>query len=560
MTATDAMNEAVVQGFFSASYQDWALLESYYKGDHPHAMLTDRQKASGKFGRFWSVVNVCAVIVDEPVGYLVNAEVKVRVPGQPVRAVAAAAVSAAEVPAAPPLAPDTAPRAAEPSAGQQAPAALPSPGVLDAIGTPNLSRGGGTTSPIAEWAVSFLKTRVKPKGAELLKAMGIFGEGYIYAYVDDQGLSRGIKLRAIAPMEDGQERVKVDLSSDEEEVVQAQIQWREKSPLFEELVMRRVTLSAARIVQEERGRDRGDGSVTNWAVTSREANSYGVTPLVRFVNPTPSDLSNIRPLQDDLNKSAYDIRVTREYHGFPMLASADGTDAATVEIGPGKVLKGTWNRIEAGDLSQLLNADSETMSRIALLSASLVLQEKGGEAPSGLALSYLQQSFRFKLRAKADALEAGYAMLLTLVARMIFASEGLYELEQPTDAAGNLIPREAFAAPKFLIEVIPEEIQDKAAQMQADLAAVAAEGMSKKEFARRNGMDPYVQEKEIEQERASKLAMEARYAIPQEQATQGQSNEGATGGPAPRDSGGGAGTNAANPPTGGPDRGRPLRS
>jgi len=378
-----------------------ALFEDYYRGVHPTSMLTHQQRHNNDYARFWAPINICRVIVDEPIGYLTHAAI--------------------EITADPP--------------------------------------------ELQEWADWFLNQRIRPRMDDLIRYQGAYGDAYLYLWTDYNGLSRGIKAKALPPIEGGQQRVLADYGGeDDEELTTAIIHYRvpqpggvegwNPDPTSKDAVEKyRVTLTRDRIVidkQDERGKEER---------VSDTPNPTGAIPLIPIPNNNASDLLDILPIQDDLNKLYFDLRQVREWHGFPML-NVNGVDGADVPanllVGPGKVLRNVnVNRIEAGDLSQILDAERRLFERAAMMTSSLILMERATGDPSGVALRYLQQGLEAKLRGKASRLQTGIAQALKTAALWMARVPELYALEKPQDAGGRPVDPSVLEGAEFIVRVNP---------------------------------------------------------------------------------------------------------
>lgn len=139
----------------------------------------------------------------------------------------------------------------------------------------------------------------------------------------------------------------------------------------------------------------------------RRGEPLGVA-LVEFENPDGSEITQIIGLQNLLNKTWLDLAAAADASGFPLLAAEyadamsgiveddddlEGTDE--FRVGPGRVIEifgGKMNRIQAGDLSQLMETIWAITAAISGASRTpqYYLRPFSGDVPSGEALKQLE--------------------------------------------------------------------------------------------------------------------------------------------------------------------------
>lgn len=349
-----------------------AELERYYYGTQSlsdNGMFTTDQMGKPDLTRFFRPVNYCAAIIDEPVGYLTSGRVRIT-----------------------------------------------------------------SENPRAQaWAESYYNRRIRPRFDDLVRWQGLYGEAFGYFWTDRQGISRGLKMDVLAPVEGGNRRVAADYGGmDSEELTRAVIYRRHALDTTGRMEEYRITLTPDRIVVEKREVNTQSGAdlPKAWQLVSDDENPANALPLVPFFNPTPSDILNFIPIQDDLDKLRVDIRLAREYYGQPAWATDAMDVPQDVEVGAGRILYGgNFQLFPPPALKPLLDERDMLLEDGAKTAKSLVLLSEMGQAPSGIALQYRQQSFQEKLAGKAQRLATGSELALTTAARLLAHDPEMYELE-----------------------------------------------------------------------------------------------------------------------------------
>lgn len=349
-----------------------AELERYYDGTQTIAdngMLTAEQQEKPDVTRFFKVVNYLAAVVDEPIGYLANSRIQITTPD-------------------------------------------------DAL---------------SAWAQDYYQRRLAPRMDDAVRWQGLYGEAYFYLWTDREGASRGLKADVIPPLEGGSKRVEADYGNQDPEELTAAVIYR-RVPVdskggFEEY---RITVSLERIVVEKRVTEQRGAAYQGtgkWQPVSDTPNAAKVLPVVPVFNPTPSDVLNMIPIQNDLDKLHLDLRLAREYYGLPAWAT-DAFDVSNLEIGAGRLLYGgTFQQFPPPSLQPLLDERDMLLESAAKITKSLTLLSEMGQAPSGIALQYRQQAFQERLRAKAQRLESALALALKTAAVILANDPELLRLE-----------------------------------------------------------------------------------------------------------------------------------
>jgi len=151
-----------------------------------------------------------------------------------------------------------------------------------------------------------------------------------------------------------------------------------------------------------------DGDAT-WPLpwTDRTGAPLGIA-IIEFENPDGSEIAQAIGLQNALNKTWLDLLAAADASGFPLMAAeyndamaditSDDDDlegADEFRIAPGRVIEifgGRMNRIDAGDLSQLINTIWTITAALSGTSRTPqhYLRPIGGDVPSGESLKQLE--------------------------------------------------------------------------------------------------------------------------------------------------------------------------
>lgn len=447
MTISNSITAGLTSFWLGTRTLNLAELERYYYGTQTTAdngMLTTWQKSQADVTRFFKPVNYIAAVVDEPVGYLAHGRFRI-------------------------------------TAGDER---------------------------LEAWAEDYVSRRVSPRLDDAIRWQSLYGEAYLYLWTDKEGASKGLKLDVIPPIEGGSARALADYGGQDPEELTAAVLFK-RVPVdsrrgFEEY---KITVTASRIVVEKRrleATERGGASptATQWQPVSDEPNPAGVLPVVPLFNPTPSDVLNMIPIQDDLDKLHLDMRMAREYGGFPMLATDADSTTADLQVGPGRILTGgSFTRIEPASIQAFLDERQALLESAAKITKSLTLLTESGGNESGVALKFRQQAFLERLHGKAQRLGTATEHVLTVASRILSVDRELYELEtaRVEDAPSPEVLRDAV----FTVEVEPNLPADELAQAQIaqiwDSIGFARETV----FAKAGAENPTEEAEKAEDERES---------------------------------------------------------
>ncbi len=398
--------------------------ENYYHGIHPMNGLSKLQQENPDLLRFWRVVNICRLIILEPIGYIATGIFKI-----------------------------------EPS-----------------------------DERVKTWAEAWFNKRFKAAIPHLIQKSSIFATSYAYLWVDYEGNNKGLKLRVVPPLEGGKTRVRADYGTDDEhELTGCVLEYRQPSQTKGINTEYRMVLTD-QTIQEFRQNSSTSGEA-GWEKMTDEPveNPWRVLPVAVCRNGAlgGSDLTDLMPLQDDLNTGEYDLRAARSFHGFPMLVS---NDPIVGTVGPGKIISGTdIRRLETADLGQILAANTAILEKIAVIGRSVAVTQRGGSQQSGEAIKWLMNSLMTKCREKADALADCAENTLQIAARMMARDKTLYALEQPVDGDGKPVPQSAFETVMFTVTITPKTPADENASVVAAAQALGAGVYSQREALIRAG-------------------------------------------------------------------------
>jgi hypothetical protein len=369
---SDGITTALTSFWLGTRELNLAELERYYYGTQTtldNGMLTTEQLSRADVTRFFKPVNYLAAVVDEPVGYLANGNMRIT---------------------------------------------------------------AGENERLEEWAQSYYHRRISPRLDDVVRWQGLYGEAFLYLWTDREGSSRGLKVDAMAPIEGGKKRVVADYGSQDAEELTAAVLYK-RVPIdsrggFAEY---RITVTPTRVLVEKRILQHGrSGSGEQWQVESDDVNASGALPVIPIFNPTPSDVLNMIPIQDDLDKLHLDMRLAREFGGYPMLATTGADPGPNLQVGPGRILfGGDFKRIEAAGIEPFLAERDALLEGAAKITKSLTLLTESGNSQSGIALKYRQQAFLERLTGKAQRLDTATALALQTAARILAVDAEMYAAE-----------------------------------------------------------------------------------------------------------------------------------
>lgn len=385
--------------------------ETYYYGQQTatDGMLTNTQAGRPDISRFWNPINYVATVIDEPVGYLANGRVRIT----------------------------------------------------------------SQSDALTGWANDYHNRRIRSRMDDLIRWQGLFGESFLYLWTDYEGASRGLKADAIPPVENGKRRVAGDYGGqDPEELTRAVIHKTAPADSTGGMDEYRITVSLTEILVEKRRvqSKTETGTFGTWQEVSRTPNPAGVLPIIPFFNPIPSDILDFMNVQNDLDKLHLDMRLSREYHGLPLLTTT-GPDVPDLQIGAGQLIfGGDFKRLDPPDNTAMMAERDALLNAGAMIARSLALANQSGQALSGVALRFLQQNFEARLLAKAQRIETGLENALSTAARLIGTDSRLYELEaRDLDETGRPTQAELLDA-TFAVTLEPNIPADEKAN--AEVAAI----------------------------------------------------------------------------------------
>ena len=208
----------------------------------------------------------------------------------------------------------------------------------------------------------------------------------------------------------------------------------------------------------------------------RDGQPLGVA-LIEFENPDGSEIAKIISLQNALNKTWLDLMAAADASGFPLLA-AEYTDAMSgiveddddlegtdeFRVGPGRVIEifgGKMNRIQAGDLSQLMETIWAITSAISGASRTpqYYLRPFSGDVPSGEALKQLESGIVKRAEERQMVFGQAWEDVMTLALRV-----------EDTFGSRLTIPTPLTIATQWKDAELPNElVQAQAAQIHSAL-------------------------------------------------------------------------------------------
>lgn len=158
---------------------------------------------------------------------------------------------------------------------------------------------------------------------------------------------------------------------------------------------------------------------TEWDQGQRKNNPLGVVPVVPFENRTRlvgeprSDLANVIPIQDAINKTAMDALTASEFAAFPqrwvtgldIVEDAQGNPVEPFDVGHDKVLQaedhqakfGTFQAADLGNYVKLIDMLVQHMASISRVPSHYFLVN-GRSSPSGEAIISAEAGLVAKVR------------------------------------------------------------------------------------------------------------------------------------------------------------------
>lgn len=385
-------------------------LENYYFGEHRSDMLTNKQQTDPKLARFWNPINLCGLIVEEPIGYLAEGHFNIK----------------------------------------------------------------SDNEKVAAFGNHFFNKRIKQILPDVITYQGLFNETYIYFYADIEGQNKGLKAKHIPVIQNGQPRVEADFGgSDDEELTAAVIYYRtpSKESFVERKVTLTAESIIVEAREEKSNAWVEETNVSNLTgviplipvFNSGKPDLLDVIPLQDDYNSVMYDLRSARSFHgfpmlaydgdgvDSGPMSQVEIEIT----------TSDGTEVKRIErrreleVGAGVYFPKKVKRIEPADLSAILESRNAILEDMATVASSVALMKKSNIDLSGLALRYLQQSFEAKMMGKANQLADAIKRSLEVACRQLSSdSEGTYkhEMEGLQDAPSA----DELSKAKFIVELKPK--------------------------------------------------------------------------------------------------------
>lgn len=160
---------------------------------------------------------------------------------------------------------------------------------------------------------------------------------------------------------------------------------------------------------------------------------YGMLAVVPFVNPGGSDLGQVLPMQDALNKADIDLMAAQDMAGFPVFwasgapADIDATtgEERTLTIGPGRLVRLTdpaarFGMAEPADLERLIAVSNYWVESVAGVSATPLyrLLSSGKTPPSGDSLEMQEGALVAKVRRKQVVFGDSWEAVVRLSVRL----------------------------------------------------------------------------------------------------------------------------------------------
>lgn len=409
-TIADEVTQHLTSFWVGTRQINLAELERYYyatQTPRDNGMFTTSQLDRQDVMRFFKPINYVAAVVDEPVGYLASGRFRVT-----------------------------------------------------------------SENPRAQaWAERYFNRRIRPRMDDLIRWQALYGEAFLYLWTDHEGISKGLKVDVLPPVEGGSRRVAADYGTqDAEELTQAVIYRQQPQDTTGKIDEYRVTLTTELIRVEKREAHTQHGTTRGWELISEHRNAINALPLIPFFNSTPSDILNMIQIQDDLDKLHLDLRLAREYYGQPFLTTDAHNIPDGLRVGPGRILfGGKYEMHNPPNLQSLMEERDALLEAGAKITKSLVLLSEMGNAPSGLALQYRQQSFQERLFSKAQRLEAGLELTLMTAARLCATDPVLFKYEQRGLKPGDVPSPADLEGADFSVALEPNIPADE--QANAEIAS-----------------------------------------------------------------------------------------
>ena len=377
-------------------------------------MLTNKQQTDPKLARFWNPINLCGLIVEEPVGYLAEGHFIIK----------------------------------------------------------------SDDERVSDFGNHFFNKRIKQILPSVITYQGLFNETYIYFYPDIQGQNKGLKAKHIPVLQNGQRRIEADFGGmDDEELTSAVIFYRTpvKDTFIERRVTLTTESIMVEAREEKSGSWQVESDTPNRTgvipvipvFNSGKPDLLDVIPLQDDYNSVMYDLRSARSFHG-FPMLAYD---GDGVDSGPMsqveieIRTVDGVEVKRterrreLEVGAGVYFNKKVKRIEPADLSKILESRDAILEDMATVASSVALMKKSNIDLSGLALRYLQQSFEAKMMGKANYLADAVKRSLEVACKQLSNDEaGTYSFEMQgfKDAPSAAQLSEA----KFDVELKPKFPKD----------------------------------------------------------------------------------------------------
>jgi hypothetical protein len=217
---------------------------------------------------------------------------------------------------------------------------------------------------------------------------------------------------------------------------------------------------------------------------------------IEFANPGGSEIEQLLPIQDMLNKSDLDLIAAADAAGFRILyasgveaqSDATGTEKG-MTLGPGKLVRfgdpaARLGAIEPGDPRYLVAASKYWIESLAGISRTpqYLFQAMGADQPSGESLKQQEVGLLHKVQRRQAVFGNAWEDVLYLSFR-------LHALYRPTDAVESGVLETVWvSAEEFTDEVAMEQAEATARKTQAEAAMLRQQlGVSQPQLLRELG-------------------------------------------------------------------------
>lgn len=237
----------------------------------------------------------------------------------------------------------------------------------------------------------------------------------------------------------------------------------------------------------------------NQTVINPVIHNLGIVPVVHYTNNAPmagdfgiSELRDVIPLQDALNKSIADMLVAMEYNAYPQRyaigietpqPTSEGKIVLPWKAGAGEVWYTTRTRqeaefgtFEASQLAQFLDVQNQfdtDISRVSHIPVHWLIMT--GTPPSGESLKTAEAPFSAKKRDRQRSHGAGHALAVQIMFRLMGIADPLIVIPE-WESAEPRSQRDQAEIGKMMADAgVPIEIAAKVMGLdENDLAIIAA--------------------------------------------------------------------------------------